>query len=79
MTSPHPGPGTAENLTENALAERVSRIRQQECSMNATFAGQDDGRRATRPGIEIHNTRRPHRGLGAPSPRNPGDSTSGNG
>jgi transposase InsO family protein len=48
---------------ENALAERVNGILKQEYWLDAEFANHREAVEATRHGIEMYNTRRPHTAL----------------
>ena len=48
---------------ENAVAERVNGILKQEYWLDANFVNRPVARQATRHGIEMYNTRRPHSSL----------------
>jgi transposase InsO family protein len=53
---------------ENALAERVNGILEQEYELDADLVGGAAARRATERAIGIYNTRRPHTALGMATP-----------
>jgi len=53
---------------ENALAERMNGILKQEYGLDETFDGNPEARRATREGVHLYNTRRPHTCLGLQTP-----------
>jgi putative transposase len=48
---------------ENAVAERVNGILKQEYWLDANFENRQQARQATRQGIHLYNTRRPHTAL----------------
>ena len=54
----------ANHCAENALAERMNGILKQEYGLGAEFPTKAAARQATRQGIDLYNTRRPHGALG---------------
>ena len=52
------------HCAENALAERMNGILKQEYGLGAEFATKAAAHQATRQGIQLYNTRRPHGALG---------------
>jgi putative transposase len=56
------------HCAENALAERINGILKQEYSLGHTFDSTPAAWRATREGVHLYNTRRPHTCLGFKTP-----------
>ena len=52
------------HCAENAMAERMNGILKQEYGLGAEFPTKADAHQATRQGIYLYNTRRPHTALG---------------
>ena len=53
---------------ENAVAERVNGILKQEYCLDENFGTRPEARQATRTGVNLYNTRRPHTALGFKTP-----------
>jgi len=53
----------ADHCAENALAERMNGILKQEYGLGMELPSKESAYRAARQGIELYNTRRPHRAL----------------
>jgi putative transposase len=53
---------------QNAVAERVNGILKQEYWLDQNFATRPEARQATRAGVNLYNTRRPHTALGFKTP-----------
>jgi putative transposase len=57
-----------DHCAENAMAERVNGILKQEYWLDANFETRKEAIQATKEGISLYNTRRPHTALGFQTP-----------